>query len=176
MVTDKPPENLGSNRSINPSSAIRANQKSARISVRRMLVLERVARTLLGTILQFRVFNRLAVFINQNAHGLAHNFLLVSYFSRRKLSVSIANNRFCAISPRRSFNMNSIFFCLFERHTSINKLFPASFYSIPKDSYPFDTVRFLWLTVFAIKHILLLLLKNISDYERKPAFSRSSTV
>lgn len=69
----------------------------------RMLVLERVAQTLLGTILQFWVFDRLAVFINQNAHNLAHDFLLATYFSRRKRSVSIANNRFCKDSPSRPF-------------------------------------------------------------------------
>lgn len=68
-----------------------------------MLVLERVARTLLGTILQFWVFDRLAIFVNQNAHGLAHNFLLMLCFSRRKRSVSIANNTFCKNAPNGPF-------------------------------------------------------------------------
>lgn len=54
-----------------------------------MLILERVARTLLGTILQFRVFNRLAVFINQNAHGLAHGFSPYAlFFAEKKISVN----------------------------------------------------------------------------------------
>lgn len=72
--------------------------------------------------------------------------------------------------------MDSIFFCLFERHVSINKLLPVNLIIILEDGCTFYAVKGFGLAVFAVKHTLLLLLKNISDYERKPAFSKSSTV
>jgi len=50
----------------------------------RMLVLERIARTLLGIILQFWVFDRLAVFVNQNTHWLAHGFSPCAIFLAEK--------------------------------------------------------------------------------------------
>lgn len=65
------PQKIWGNYSINPSSAICADQESLGISMGRVFVLERVARTLLRRIL---LFDWLAVFVNQNAHWLAHDF------------------------------------------------------------------------------------------------------